>query len=69
MRNEYASSCRSVGAVASLERLCRWWTNAAQAERFQLVKRSIEGDTEAPPLKVVQLAIYLAEVANGEVES
>lgn len=58
-----------MGPVASLERLCRWWTAAGQAERFQLVKRSIEGDEEAPPLKVLHLAIYLAEVANGEVST
>lgn len=67
MRNAYVQACRSVGVVASLERLCQWWTQAPQAERFQLVKRSIEGDAEAPPLKTLQLAIYLAEVAAGEV--
>lgn len=69
MGNAYVSSCRSVGAVASIERLCQWWTQAPQTERFQLVKRSIEGDENAPPLKVVQLAIYLAEVANGELST
>lgn len=69
MRNAYVQASRSVGPVASLERLCQWWTQAAQAERFQLVKRSIEGDENAPPLKVVQLAIYLAETASGDVST
>jgi hypothetical protein len=58
-----------VGAVAPLERLCQWWTQAPQIERFQLVKRSIEGDENAPPLKVLNVAIYLAEVSNGEVQT
>lgn len=69
MRNTYERSCRSVGNVASLERLCQWWTQAPQNERFQLVKRSIEGDKDAPPLRVVQLAIYLAEVELGLVST
>lgn len=68
MRNAYVQACRSVGAVASLERLCQWWTQAPKAERFELVKRSIEGDENAPPLKAVQLAIYLAETQSGEVD-
>lgn len=69
MRTEHVQASRRVGAVASLEKLCQWWTQAAQAERFQLVKRSIEGDEEAPPLKVLQLAIYLAEVESGDVST
>jgi len=58
-----------VGHVSSLERLCRWWTSASQAERHHLFTRTLKGDSQAPPLKVLQLAIYLAETANGEVES
>ena len=50
-----------------LERLARWWTSASQEARFRLLKRSIEGEAEAPPLKTVQLAIYLAECEAGEV--
>jgi hypothetical protein len=57
-----------VGDVASLERLCQWWTQAPQIERFECVKRSIHADPEAPPLKTLQLAIYLAEVEAGEVD-
>lgn len=51
----------------SIERLARWWTSASQAERFALIRAAIHGDPEAPPLREVQLAIYLAETANGEV--
>lgn len=68
MRNAYVQSSRSVGAVASLERLCQWWTQAPQGERFECVRRAINGDVEAPPLKTLQLAIYLAEIAAGEVD-
>ena len=67
MRNAYVQARRRVGHVASIEQLCQWWTQAPKEERFQLVKRSIEGDENAPPLKVLQLAIYLAEVEAGEV--
>ena len=68
MRSAYVQACRSVGVVASFERLCQWWTTATKEERFKLVKHSIEGDENAPPLKVVQLAIYAAEIENGEVD-
>lgn len=68
MRNAYVQACRSVGAVASLERLCQWWTQAPQIERFECLQRSIKGDPEAPPLDKIQLAIYLAEVEAGEVD-
>jgi methionine salvage enolase-phosphatase E1 len=57
-----------VGAVAALERLCQWWTQASKEERFQCVKRSIEGEENAPPLKALQLAIYAAEIESGEVD-
>lgn len=66
---KHVSTSQPVGAVASsLKRLTKWWQAAAQAERFALVKASIEGYTEAPPLKTLQLAIYLAEVEAGEVD-
>jgi hypothetical protein len=67
MEAERVSTRRSVGAVASVEQLCQWWTQATQGERFRLLKHTIEGDENAPPLKVLQLAIYLAEVEAGEV--
>lgn len=54
--------------MASLRRLCQWWTQASKAERFECVRRAIHGDPEAPPLKVLQLAIYLAEVESGDVK-
>lgn len=52
---------------ASVERLARWWSSASQEERFALLRRSIHGEAEAPPLREVQLAIYLAEVEAGAV--
>lgn len=63
----YAADLRSVGYVASVERLCRWWNDAPQAERFALLRATIHGDPNSPPLKTLQVAIYLAEVAAGEV--
>lgn len=52
----------------AVETLARWWTQAPQAQRFALVKASIEGHEGAPPYAQLQVAIYLAEIANGEVE-
>lgn len=60
---------RPVGPLAqSLERLAQWWTQAPQVERFELVRKSIHGDPEAPPLGTLHLAIYLAEAEAGEVD-
>lgn len=67
--NDGRSVSRSVGAVAHVERLAKWWANATQAERFRIFGRAIAGDKEVPPLETLQLACYLAEVANGEVRS
>ncbi len=47
--------------AASIERLAKWWAAATQAERFAIVKAAIEGQSEAPPLKDLHLAQYLAE--------
>lgn len=54
--------------MASFERLCQWWTQAPQAERFELLRKSIHGDREAPPLKVLHVAITVSEIEHGEVE-
>lgn len=51
----------------ALERLARWWTEASQESRFALLRASIHGAKEAPPLRALQVAIYLAEVEAGEV--
>jgi hypothetical protein len=56
-----------VRATPAVERLARWWTSATQGERFETLRRSIKGDSEAPPLREIQLAIYLSEVEAGEV--
>lgn len=50
-----------------IERIARWWTSASNEERFKLLQKSCQGEADAPPLKVVQLAIYLAEIEAGEV--
>jgi hypothetical protein len=52
----------------SVERLARWWTSASQAERFETLRRAIKGDKDAPTLKEVQIAIYLAEIEAGEAD-
>lgn len=55
-------------AVArDVDALARWWTSASQEARFALLKRTCEGDPSAPPLRTLQIAIYLAEAEAGEV--
>lgn len=46
---------------SSLVRLARWWRTATQAERLEAVKASIRGDSEAPPLETLHVAILTAE--------
>jgi hypothetical protein len=53
--------------VGALEHLARWWTSAAKEERFALLRATIHGDENAPPLETLQIAIYLAEVEAGEI--
>lgn len=53
--------------VSPIERIARWWTSASNEERFRLLQASCKGEPDAPPLKTVQIAIYLAEVEAGEV--
>lgn len=52
---------------ASFRRLVRWWQAAAQEERFRLLKASLEGHSEAPPLETVRLAAFCAEIEAGEI--
>lgn len=52
---------------AGLVRLAQWWTQASKEARFELVRRTINGDRSAPTFKTLSLAIYLAEVEAGEV--
>jgi hypothetical protein len=55
---------RSPNAAASRQSfvlLARWWLAASQAEKFQIVKASIEGASEAPRLETLHLAIIAAE--------
>ena len=63
----HVTVARPSPTTASVVALARWWTSASQAERFELLKRTIEGDAQAPALKEVQLAIFLAESEAGEV--
>lgn len=51
----------------AVEVLARWWTQATQAQRFVLVRASINGDKDAPPYNTLKIAIYLAEIEAGEV--
>lgn len=51
----------------AVEALARWWSQASQEERFALVRAAIHGEAQAPPLRELQLAIFLAEEARGEV--
>jgi hypothetical protein len=53
-------------SAAEIERLARYWTSAAPQERFRLLKASIEGHSEAPPIGQLQLAAILAEFEAGE---
>lgn len=53
--------------AASIESLARWWSSASKESRFALLKRTIEGDPQAPGLREVRLAIYLAEAEAGEI--
>lgn len=66
MRTGHAAT-RSVGPVARLEELARWWQAATQEARFQLYARSVRAEKEAPELGTLRLAIYLAEAEAGEV--
>lgn len=50
----------------ALDQLARWWTAATQEARFELYTKAIKGDREAPTLRTLQIAIYLAEAEGGE---
>lgn len=53
---------------AELEWLARWWTSATQAQRFEALEASINGEAQAAPLETLRLAAFLSEATNGEVE-
>jgi len=46
----------------SFARLARWWATATKGQRFEALKASIRGDTQAPPLQTLHLAIIAAEL-------
>jgi len=48
--------------------IARWWTSATQESRFELYRRSVEGDAQAPPLAELRLGIFIAETEAGEVD-
>lgn len=58
---------RNARLPRAIETLARYWTSATQAQRFALVKASLEGWDGAPSYRELQIAIYLAEVEAGEV--
>jgi hypothetical protein len=64
--SEQLGNVRAV-RVSPIERIARWWTSASNEERFRLLQAACQGEKDAPPLRTLQLAIYLAEVEAGEV--
>lgn len=58
----------SANASASIERLARWWTQASQGERFELLRRTIAGEEDAPTLQDLTFAQFLAEATQGEID-
>lgn len=50
-----------------IERIARWWTSATQEERFAFLQKTVKGEAGCPPLRTVQIAIYLAEAEAGEI--
>lgn len=64
MRSAYVLDKR-MGLRYAIDRLAAWWSQASQAERFQLLTHSIAGAPEAPPLNAVHLAAFLAEAEQG----
>lgn len=43
-------------------RLARWWRYATPSQRFEALKASIRGETEAPHLEALHIAIIYAEL-------
>jgi hypothetical protein len=55
------------GLGQRVEQLARWWTQAAQEERFLLLQQTLDKrSTSEISLEELRLAIYLAEAENGE---
>lgn len=52
----------------AIEQLARWWTSASAEERYNLLRATFKGDSEAPPLGALQIAIRLSETEAGEVD-
>jgi hypothetical protein len=51
-----------------VRQLAEWWTQATAESRWLLLRASVEGEAQAPPLRALHIAIYLAEAEKGEVE-
>jgi len=49
----------------SLLRLAAWWNSTSKAQRLEALKASLRGDTEAPPLETLHLAIIVAETLES----
>jgi hypothetical protein len=51
----------------NIEEFARWWTSAAQEEKFRVLKAACEGRLARPTLSEIRVAIILAETAAGQV--
>jgi len=67
MHGQFPVLARHARLPRAIDTLARYWTSATQAQRFALVKASLEGWEGAPPYRELQIAIYLSEVEAGEV--
>lgn len=51
--------------VAELDALARWWSQATQEARYQVLTQATKENR--PPLDTLHLAIILAETESGQV--
>lgn len=49
----------------SVSRLAWWWSRATEAQKWEALKASIRGDSEAPPLRSLHFAIIVAETQEA----
>ncbi len=56
-----------LAASRRIERLAQWWTQATQEARFDALRRSFNGDPSAPTFQELQLALLIAEAAQGAI--
>jgi len=59
-----------MGERDRIQQLAEWWAQASQESRWLFLRKTIEGppSKEIPPLRLLHIAIYLAEASRGETE-